>query len=88
MCMDEVRTTLTASWRERYKADKIRSFRSSPRTSIRALLDDSIDVASASSSSSISALPLIPETLNSSSPTKVIDDCWQGHLARGGNSNV
>ena len=77
MCTDDCRTTLTASWRARYSAARIRSRRSTPSTSTKAFLEDSARaVSSASSSSSISALPLIPETLNSSSPTSVIEDCY------------
>lgn len=78
MCAEDCRTTFTASWRARYNADKILSLRSAPKTSTNARRDDSaIAVSATSSSSSISALPLIPETLNRSSPTRVMDDCYE-----------
>lgn len=48
---------------------------------MRALREDSARAVSATtSSSSISVLPLMPETLNSSSPTRVMEDCCQGVL--------
>ena len=78
MWMDDCRTTLTASCLAMNRAERILSRLSLPKTSTRARLDDSVTVASATSSSSISFLPLIPVILNRSSPTRVIEDCCGG----------
>jgi len=75
MWMDDCRTTLTVSCLAMNRAERILSRLSLPKTSTRARLDVSVRAESAASSSSISFLPLIPVSLNRSSPTRVIEDC-------------
>jgi hypothetical protein len=59
MCIDDCRATLTLSCRAKYKAERMRSLRSGPKTSVRARLETSALDASTTTLSSISACSVV-----------------------------